>query len=258
MLAARAQDRLQDATGAEPNRVVGDDAGLALDLGDRSAGGVLLEAVGLDRYRDDRGRPHVPRHPHLVVDQLRERRDGIARVAVDRLSARLVHEEQCVRRRSVQQPERDAGVERMVERALALDPQDRPVAAALVALDHQPLGCTGDEVRDHLVDRDPPPRDGNARLAGRDEHRGEPAPPGLGVELEADGHLAEDAVRPDREHGVGRDGEVRSGRHVQAVWHPAQVAELTAGQVRRGRELGVVAQEVIEAARRRARLRAHR
>ena len=79
--------------------------------------------------------------------------------------------------RAVVEPERHAGVDRMDERALALDPEE--LAAALGPLDDEPLGGAGDEVRDDGVDRDPPARDRDARLAGRDEYgaRGRAAAP---------------------------------------------------------------------------------
>ena len=55
----------------------------------------------------------------------------------------------------------------MQQRALAFD--EEHLAPTLDTLEHQPLGCAGDEVGDHGVDRDPPAGDRDPRLARRDE-----------------------------------------------------------------------------------------
>ena len=81
----------------------------------------------------------------------------------------FVAEDEQVRRAAVVEAERDAGVDRMDERALALHPEQ--LAAALAALDDEALGGAGDEVGDDRVDRDPPAGDRHARLPGRDEDR---------------------------------------------------------------------------------------
>ena len=57
----------------------------------------------------------------------------------------------------------------MGDRSLPFDEQQ--LTAALVALDDEPLGRAGDEVGDDRVHGDPPPRDRDPRLAGRDEPR---------------------------------------------------------------------------------------
>ena len=65
--------------------------------------------------------PREQADPLVQVDELGERRDREALVLVDEALARLVAEHVGVRRRAVDQPERDAGVRRMQQRALPLD-----------------------------------------------------------------------------------------------------------------------------------------
>ena len=71
---------------------------------------------------------------------------------------------------------------------------------------------------------------------------------GLGVELEADRHLAQRAVRADRQHHSCIHRQVAAGGHVQPVRRAAQVADLDALQLRGRGQLGIVAEEVVEAA----------
>ena len=150
-------------------------------LGDRRAGLVVAQVVGLQRDRHDRRRPHVAGHPLVVVDQLRQRRDRRAVGHVQVRAAGLVHQHQRVRGRAVQQAERDARVGGMADRALALDPEHGARSRPLAALQHQPLGGPGDEVGHHVVHGDAPAGDGDAGLAGGHEGAGAAraaAPPG--------------------------------------------------------------------------------
>ena len=133
----------------------------------------------------------------------------------------------------------------MEERALALDPEQLP--SALDPFQHELLGGAGDEVGDDCVDRDPPPRDRDARLAGRDELAPDPAAPGLGVELERDGHLPDRAVGAHGEHDLPVVREVRAGRGVQARRGLAEIAQLDAVAGGEDAELGVVRDELVEA-----------
>ena len=100
----------------------------------------------------------------------------------------------------------------MDERALALDEEE--LAATARALDDEPLGGAGEEVGDDRVDRDAPAGDRDARLAGRDEDRLEPAPARLEVELDRDRLLPDRAVGADREDDrrVAPRGSRPSGR----------------------------------------------
>ena len=133
----------------------------------------------------------------------------------------------------------------MGERSLPLDEQQ--LAAALVALDDEPLGRAGEEVGDDRVDGDPPARDRDPRLAGRDEARLDPARPRSPLQLERDGHLPDRAVRADREHDLRRDRQVRAGGDVQVGRRAAQVAQLDAVARRQLDQLRVVRQELVQA-----------
>ena len=146
----------------------------------------------------------------------------MTRVALDVRRAGDVTEDEHVRRGAVHEPERHARVGRVHERALALD--DEQLAPTLGSLDDEPLGGAGDEVRDDRVDCDPPARDRDPGLAGRDELGVEPAPPRLAVELDRDGLLADRAVRADRERLFAAScrfspvGTLRSGGGLRRSW----------------------------------------
>ena len=112
----------------------------------------------------------------------------------------------------------------MGKRALALD--EEKLASAAAALDHELLGRAREEVGDDRVHGDPPARDRNPGLAGRDEDGGEASAPGLEVELERDGLLADRAVGADGEGDLRRDQEVLAGGDVQLGGRLAQVAQL--------------------------------
>src|SRR6266446_3448108 len=98
----------------------------------------------------------------------------------------------------------------MEDRALSLDPEE--LSAAPASLDDEPLCGSGDEVGDNRVDSDPPPRDGDARLARRHEDRLLAASARLQVELERDRHLPDRAVGADREHDRAGDVEYLARR----------------------------------------------
>ena len=142
----------------------------------------------------------------------------MAGAALDLRLAGAVAEDERVRHRAVHEPERDARVHRVDQRALAFDEEE--LAAALGTLDDEPLGGAREEVRDDGVDRDPPPRDRDPRLPGRYEDRLEAALPRLEIELDGNGLLAdravradgEDDLRVDREVGARRDAQILGGR----------------------------------------------
>ena len=133
----------------------------------------------------------------------------------------------------------------MEQRALALDPEQ--LAAAVTAFEHERLGGAGEEVGDDGVDGDPPPRDRDPGLAGRDELAPDAAPARLGVELERDGHLPDRAVRADGEDDLRVVREVLAGRDVEAGGRLAQVAELDAVQRGELAQLRVVGDELVQA-----------
>ena len=174
-----------------------------------------------------------------------ERPQRVAGVALDLGRPGEMAEHERVRRRAVDQAERDTGVRGVQERTLPLDPQQpfprgrRPRRRAARRRRR--------EVRDDRVDGDPPAGDRDPGLAGRHEHRIEAAALRLAVELERDGHLPDRAVGADGEDDPRVELEVRAGRDVQTVGRLAQVAQLDT--VARGEldQLGVVLQVLVQA-----------
>ena len=146
--------------------------------------------------------------------------------ALDLRRAGRVAEDEEMRRRAVDEPERHARVHRVHERALPFDEQE--LAAAAGALDDERLGGAREEVGDDRVDGDAPARDRDPRLAGRHEDGRETAPARLEVELDRDRLLPDRAVRADGEDDRRVDLEVRSGRDAEALGRLAQVAQLDA------------------------------
>jgi hypothetical protein len=155
-----------------------------------------------------------------------------------------VAEDVQVRRAAVDQADGDAAVDRMQDGALPLDPEQ---VAALAALDDQPLGRAREEVGDDRVDGDPPSRDRDPGLAGRDEHGAETALARLQVELTGRGHLPDRAVGADGQHDRGVDLEVRAGCGAQIVGRLAQVAQLDAVLVGQLGQAGDVVEADVEA-----------
>ena len=141
------------------------------------ARGALVEAARVERDAGDDGRPGRQRDALVELDERGERRNRVARAALDLRRSGHVAEHERVRRRPVDETERDARVHRVDERALPLDEEQR--AAALDALDHEALGGAREEVGDDRVDGDPPAGDGDAGLARGNEHRFEAAVAGL-------------------------------------------------------------------------------
>ena len=150
--------------------------------------------------------------PLVQLDELGQRQQRVARIAVNLGRPCLVAEDEHVRCRAVDQAERHPGVGGMRDRALTLD--EEQLSPALVTLDEEPLGRTRDEVRDDGVDGDSPACDRDPGLAGGDEARFEPARLRGPVELERDGHLSDRAVasRPSARFASPARGWRRSGR----------------------------------------------
>ena len=152
---------------AAPNRT-GSSAGkpgLGLGGRERRPRVVVGEPAGVQRDRDHLRRPDGQREPLVELDELAERRDRVrpAARALDLGRARLVAEDEQMRCAAVVEPERDARVDRVKDRALALDPEQ--LAAALAPLDDEALGRARDEVGDDGVDRDAPARRSRSRSA---------------------------------------------------------------------------------------------
>jgi hypothetical protein len=168
-------------------------------------------------------------------------------VSLDLRLAGAVAEDKQVRRAAVQQPHRDARVGRVDERALALH-EEQLLPPAPVALDDEPLRGARDEVGDDCVHRDAPARDHDPRLAGRDEPRCTPAPPGLEVELERDRLFADRALGADGVDDRRWQLEVLARRDREPVGRAAEVAQLDVVVARERGQLRVVADELVEPA----------
>ena len=147
----------------------------------------------------------------------------MADAAFDLRRAGRVAEDEEMRSRAVHEPERDAGVERVHDRALALD--EEQLSPAPCALDDELLGGAREEVGDDRVDGDAPAGDRDAGLTRRHEDRREAPRARLEVELDGDGLLADRAVRADGEDDLRVDLEVRPGRDVEPRRRLAQVAQ---------------------------------
>ncbi len=161
------------------------------------------------------------------------------------LETHAVDEHHRVWRGAVDQPQRDGRVGRVVERPLPLD--EDPVATSLALLDER-LRCALEEVRDHAVDGDAPALDHHAGLAGRHERRPQAGLGRRAPELERHGHLSDRAVRPNgQDHARSRPVPSPDGR-LHPLGRPAVVDDPDARVPRGSRQLGVVAQERVEAA----------
>ena len=90
----------------------------------------VVQPARVDGDRGDARRPRGQRDRLVQADELVERRDRMAGAALDLGRARPVAEHVRVRRRAVDQPERDARVQGMDDRALALDPEQPPPRSA--------------------------------------------------------------------------------------------------------------------------------
>ena len=253
----------QSRSAAEPDRVVGRQPGLGRDLGDDSGAPRLVrEQRRVQRDGDD------PRRRDEAGDLLVEpdERRAAARSGTTGLGrwskscsveARLVDHDHGLGRRAVDQPQRHRRIGRVVERALALD--EDPVAALLALLD-QPLDGALDEVADDPVDRHAPALDHHPGLAGRDED----APSGRRPRRPRRSSSATDILPIAQSVPTVRitclPGSVRpADRGLHPVRRPAVVDDPRArGRGRRG-ELGVVADERVQAATgRRGRRRSRR
>ena len=160
-------------------------------------------------------------------------------------STRPVAEHVGVRRRAVDQPERDARVRRMDERALALDPEQ--LAAALA----RPRRRAARPRRRGSPRRPRRPRSPTRRSRSRSGRSGRtpissPRLARRAVELDDDGHLPDRAVGADGEDDLGVDLEVRAGRDAEPGRRPAQVAQLDAVLAGEPAQLGVVADELVQ------------
>src|SRR5919112_1277782 len=130
----------------------------------------------------------------------------------------------------------------MSEGALALDEDE--IRRGSGRLQHQLFGGSSDEVRNHGVDADAPPRDDDAGLSGGDELGRETGFPGGALDLQGRSHLADGAVRTYGEGYFRADGEAFSGEERDVLWWFAHVPDGLTGEL--GREPLVEAADDLE------------
>ena len=195
--------RVKQILSSEADGIVRRQTRLLRRLRDRRAGVVVaLDPRGVEGDACHLRLARRERYRLVQSHELRKRRDRVPGAAFDLRRARRVAEDEEMRRRAVDEPERHARVHRVDERALPLD--EEQLAAAPLALDDEPLGGAGEEVGDDRVDGDAPACDRDPRLSGRHEDGREPAPARLEVELDRDRLLPDRAVRADREDDRSR------------------------------------------------------
>src|SRR5215210_7076794 len=218
---------IDDRGGGSAERIGGGEAGLVRYPRDELLGSGIIETPGVDAHGDhgcglDEG-------GDLLVEPggvggCRGRYTG-EHLFVRRSGA----EDQAVRTRAVQKPQRDPGVGRVAYGALALDQdQARPPSRRL---EHQLLRGAGDEVRDDGVHADAPPGDDDARLPRRDELGPYGRLPGRSLNLQARRHLAYSGVRPDGEGGSGLHLETGPGEERDIFRRLAHVPDRPAGEL---------------------------
>ena len=189
------------------------------------------------------------RGPLIDVDHLDIGGDLHPRLApviiADVVARHLMAENQRVGTTPVQQAERDAGIPRVNQAALAFDEHD---VVVLRALEDELLRGAGDEIRHDRVYCDAPPFDEDPRLPRRHKTRAVAALHERVAQLELRRHLADVAVGPDREHDqrvhLGRaaigDGEVRR--------RLARIENANSARAGERTQLGIVADEGVQAA----------
>jgi hypothetical protein len=130
----------------------------------------------------------------------------------------------------------------MSQGALALDEDE--VGRGPGCFEHQLFGGTRDEIRDHGVDADAPPRDDYAGLSRGDELGGEAGLSGGALDLQGRRHLADGAVRPYGERDLGPDLEALPREERDALRRLAHIPDGLAGKL--GREPLVEAADDLE------------
>jgi len=94
----RCEDRVENPVGSEPHRVVRDQPRFRLRARDRGARGVLGELARVQRDRRDPCLARRQRDPLVQLDELRQRQQRMAGIALDLRRPRLVAEDERVRR----------------------------------------------------------------------------------------------------------------------------------------------------------------
>ena len=125
------EHRVDERPGVEANRVARREPGLPLGLRDRGSCVLLAEPTRVERDGGDPRRARRQRDPLVELDEVAQRRDPVRATpcTFDRLASGLVAEDEQMRGAAVVEAERDARVDRVQERALALDPEPATTAS---------------------------------------------------------------------------------------------------------------------------------
>ena len=137
---------------------------------------------------------------------------------------------------SVEQAERHARETGVRERPLPFD--DHPVGPLRGIADHE-LGRARDEVRDYRVNSDAAAGDRDPGLSRRDELNAFARAAQPRHDLERCGHLPDRGIRPDGEHDPRALAPHAMAADRQVPRRFAQLAHVRAAALRRGRELGI-------------------
>src|SRR6266542_4291763 len=174
------------------SRTIASTNGAASNRTGSVAGSALVHVVRVETDADHLGRVHGMRGPLIDVDHLEIGGDLHPRLApviiADVVARYLMAENQRVGTGPVQQAERDAGIPRVNQAALAFDEHD---VVVLRALEDELLRGTGDEIRHDRVHGDAPPLDEDPRLPRRHETRAVAALHQRVAQLELRRHLAD-------------------------------------------------------------------
>ncbi len=181
------------------------------------------------------------RQPQPQVAQLGQAGQLVVGQPAHVLARRLVAQDQRVGLAAMDQRHRHAGIGGVEEAPLPLD--DVPVVGVVVG--RQPLDRAGHEIGDHRVERHAVAGDQDAGLAGGAEARLHAALVHLALHREGGVHLADRAVGADRQAALAGPA-LAVGDGVLDHRH-AHVEQLLAVLFRRRDQLGLVAQQVVQA-----------
>ncbi len=187
-------------TGSSAGSPVSSSAAATAARAASSSSSRVLSAIAADPRR-----PRRERQPLVQLDELAERRDRMraAARALDLGAARLMAEDEQVRRAAVEEAERHAGVDRMDDRALPLDPEQPRRRARAPSTTSRSAAPAMKSATTASTAMPQPAIAMPVCPVGTNTDR-DAAPAGLEVELERHGHLPDRAVRADREHDRAR------------------------------------------------------
>src|SRR5215203_279280 len=231
---------LEDGCGRASEGVGGGESCLVGYGGDEFSCPFFVQPLGVEANRDDGRR--LDEGCDLLVEAGHAGWGRTGDGSEDLLVRVAGAQDQAVRARAVHEAERHSRVRRMSQGALAFDEDE--VGRGLGRLKHQLFGGARDEIRDHGVDADAPPRDYYAGLSSWDELGGEPGLPGGALDLQGRRHLADSAVRTYGERDLRLDLEALPREERDALGRLAHVPDGLAGKI--GREALMEAADDLE------------